>query len=93
MHPARWRFEKASQHLPADIAQSKCSLAIVIIRAAITPSAELYQASLKIWEQVKDKPLKDYEIVVSNYADLLRSLGQVRKAHQLETRARKKRSA
>jgi len=45
-----------------------------------------------MWEQVKDKPLKDYEIVVSNYADLLRSLGEVRKAHQLEVRARKKRS-
>jgi len=30
---------------------------------------------------------------VSNYADLLRSVGQVRKAHQLEVRARKRRSA
>jgi len=34
--------------------------------------------------------VKDYDIVVSNYADLLRSIGQVRKAHQLEVRARKK---
>ena len=38
-----------------------------------------------------DKPPEDYEIVASNYADLLRSIGQVRKANQLEVRARKKR--
>jgi len=47
-------------------------------RGDYAKATELYQASLKMWEQVKDKPLKDYEIVVSNYADLLRSLGQVR---------------
>jgi hypothetical protein len=41
---------------------------------------------------VQEKPSKDYDIVVSNYADLLRSIGQVRKAHQVEVRARKKRS-
>ncbi len=77
----------------ADIAQSKCNLAVVYhSRGDYAKAAELYQASLKMWEQVKDKPLKDYEIVVSNYADLLRSLGEVRKAHQLEVRARKKRS-
>jgi hypothetical protein len=59
-------------------------------RGDYAKAAELYQSSLKSWEQVEDKPSKDYEIVVSNYADLLRSLGQVRKAHQLEVRARKK---
>jgi hypothetical protein len=53
-------------------------------------AAELYRASLKSWE-ASDKPSKDYEIVASNYADLLRSLGHARKAHQVEVRARKKR--
>jgi len=55
-------------------------------------AAEFYRASLKTWEETNGKPSEDYEIVVSNYADLLRSLGQVRKAHQLEIRARKRRS-
>ena len=78
----------------ADIAQSQCNLAVVYhSRGDYTKAAELYQASLKTWEQVQDKPSKEYDIVVSNYADLLRSIGQVRKAHQLEVRARKKRSA
>jgi tetratricopeptide (TPR) repeat protein len=76
----------------ADIAQSKCNLAVVYhSRGDYAKAAELYQSSLKSWEQVEDTPSKDYDIVVSNYADLLRSLGQVRKAHQLEVRARKKR--
>ena len=69
-----------------------CQVEQAILDGDNAKATELYQASLKMWEQVKDKPLKDYEIVVSNYADLLRSLGQVRKAHQLEVRARKKRS-
>ena len=78
----------------ADIAQSKCNLTVVYqSRGDYAKAAELYQSSLKSWEQVQEKPSKDYDIVVSNYADLLRSLGQVRKAHQLEVRARKKRSA
>ena len=34
------------------------------------------------------KPPEDYEIVASNYADLLRSLGKARKANELEERAR-----
>src|SRR5207237_9244961 len=76
----------------ADIAQSKCNLAVVYhSRGDYAKAAELYQSSLKTWEQVQEKPSKDYDIVVSNYADLLRSIGQVRKAHQLEVRARKKR--
>jgi tetratricopeptide (TPR) repeat protein len=74
-----------------DIAQSKCNLAVVYhSRGDYAKAAELYRASLKIWEEVSEKPAKDYEIVVSNYADLLRSVGQVRKAHQLEVRARKR---
>ena len=74
-----------------DIAQSKCNLAVVYhSRGDHAKAAELYRASLKSWE-TSDKPSKDYEIVASNYADLLRSLGHARKAHQVEVRARKKR--
>jgi tetratricopeptide (TPR) repeat protein len=77
-----------------DIAQSKCNLAVVYhSRGDYARAAELYRASLKTWEDANEKPSKDYDIVISNYADLLRSVGQVRKAHQLEVRARKKRSA
>ena len=76
-----------------DIAQSKCNLAVVYhSRGDYAKAAELYRASLKAWENTNEKPSKDYDIVVSNYADLLRSVGQVRKAHQLEVRARKRRS-
>ena len=76
-----------------DIAQSKCNLAVVYhSRGDYVKAAEFYRASLKAWEDGSEKPSEDYEIVVSNYADLLRSLGQVRKANQLEIRARKKRS-
>ena len=38
-----------------------------------------------------EKPSQEYEIVASNYADLLRSLGKARQANQVEERARKKR--
>jgi tetratricopeptide (TPR) repeat protein len=77
----------------ADIAQSQCNLAVVYhSRGEFAKAAEYYQSSLKIWEQLPEGPSKDYEVVVSNYADLLRSLGQARKAHQLEVRARKRRS-
>ncbi|PYK66668.1 MAG: kinesin, partial [Verrucomicrobia bacterium] len=73
-------------------AQSKCNLAVVYhSRGDYAKAAELYRASLKIWEEASGKPSQDYEIVVSNYADLLRSLGQARKAHQLEVHARKRR--
>jgi tetratricopeptide (TPR) repeat protein len=75
-----------------DIAQSKCNLAVVYhSRGDYPKAAELYRASLKSWEEATDTPPEDYEIVAANYADLLRSLGKVRKAHQLETRAKKKR--
>ena len=74
-----------------DIAQSKCNLAVVYhSRGDYAKAAELYRASLKSWEEASGKPSEDYEVVASNYADLLRSLGQARKAHQVEARARKR---
>jgi tetratricopeptide (TPR) repeat protein len=86
--------EKLHPGAHPDIAQSKCNLAVVYhSRGDYAKAAEFYRDSLKIWEEASEKPSQDYEIVVSNYADLLRSLGQVRKAHQLEVRARKRRSA
>jgi tetratricopeptide (TPR) repeat protein len=85
--------EKLHPAAHPDIAQSKCNLAVVYhSRGDYAKAAEFYRDSLKIWEAVSEKPTQDYEIVVSNYADLLRSLGQARKAHQLEVRARKRRS-
>lgn len=75
-----------------DIAQSKCNLAVVYhSRGDFEKAGELYRASLKTWEEQAEKPPRDYEIVASNYADLLRSLGKARKANALEERARKKR--
>src|SRR5213596_4353628 len=75
-----------------DIAQSKCNLAVVYhSNGDYARAAELYRASLKSWEEMTDQPPEDYEIVAANYADLLRSLGKVRKAQQLEARARKRR--
>jgi len=85
--------EKLHPAAHPDIAQSKCNLAVVYhSRGDYAKAAEFYRDSLKIWEAASEKPTQDYEIVVSNYADLLRSLGQARKAHQLEVRARKRRS-
>lgn len=75
-----------------DIAQSKCNLAVVYhSNGDYARASELYRASIKTWEAATDKPPEDYEIVASNYADLLRSLGKARQASQLEERARKKR--
>ncbi len=74
-----------------DIAQSKCNLAVVFhSRGDYARASELYQESLQVWEEAMDKPPADYEIVASNYADLLRALGKARQANQVETRARKK---
>lgn len=74
-----------------DIAQSKCNLAVVYHSRGDYPRAsELYKESLQVWEEATEKPPADYEIVASNYADLLRSLGKAKQAHQIETRARKK---
>ena len=85
--------EKAYPPTHPDIAQSKSNLAVVYhSRGDYARAAELYRASLKNWEEGSERPPEDYEIVASNYADLLRSLGQARKAHQLEIRARKRRS-
>jgi len=84
--------EKVYPATHPDIAQSKCNLAVVYhSRGDYAKAAELYRASLKSWEEASGKPSEDYEVVASNYADLLRSLGQARKAHQVEARARKRR--
>lgn len=75
-----------------DVAQSKCNLAVVYhSRGDYERASELYRASLQTWEEAMAKPPEEYEIVASNYADLLRSLGKARKAQALENRARKKR--
>jgi len=75
-----------------DIAQSKCNLAVVYhSNGDYARASELYRASIKTWEAATDKPPEDYEIVASNYADLLRSLGKARQANQIEERARKRR--
>lgn len=84
--------EKAHPPTHPDIAQSKCNLAVVYHSSGdYSRAAELYRASIKTWEETNDKPPEDYEIVASNYADLLRSLGKARQANQVEERARKKR--
>jgi tetratricopeptide (TPR) repeat protein len=84
--------EKTLPPTHADIAQSKCNLAVVYhSRGDYQRASELYRASLKTWEEATAKPPKEYEVVASNYADLLRSLGEARKAQALEQRARKKR--
>ena len=63
-----------------------------IIRAAITRKRPSFIAHRsQTWEEATEQPPEDYEIVASNYADLLRSLGKARKAQQLEARARKRR--
>lgn len=84
--------EKAFPMSHPDIAQSKCNLAVVYhSKGDYNRASELYRASLKTWEDATTKPPEEYEVVAANYADLLRSLGKARKAHALETRARKKR--
>ena len=86
--------EKIHPPTHSDIAQSKCNLAVVYHSRGDYPRAsELYRASLQAWEEATDTPPADYEVVASNYADLLRSLGKAKQAHQLEVRARKKRRA
>lgn len=84
--------EKVLPPTHSDIAQSKCNLAVVYhSRGEYAKASDLYRASLKTWEEAASKPPADYEIVASNYADLLRSLGKARQANQLEERARKRR--
>jgi tetratricopeptide (TPR) repeat protein len=84
--------EKAHPPTHPDIAQSKCNLAVVYhSNGDYARASELYRASIKTWEEAAEKPPEDYEVVASNYADLLRSLGKARQANQLEERARKKR--
>src|SRR5690349_15500480 len=75
-----------------DIAQSNCNLGVVYhARGDLARASELYRESLRTWDEV-ERPSPDYEIVASNYADLLRSLGKKRKAATVEARARKRRS-
>src|SRR3989440_10799016 len=84
--------EKTLPPAHPDIGQSKCDLAVVYhSRSDYAKAAELYRASLQSWEETTETPPEDYEIVASNYADLLRSLGKVRKAQQLEAQVRKRR--
>jgi tetratricopeptide (TPR) repeat protein len=84
--------EKALPPAHPDIAQSKCNLAVVYhSRGDYGRAAALYKESLQSWEEATETPPEDYEIVASNYADLLRALGKARKAQQLEERARKRR--
>ena len=59
------------------------------IRAAISPALRSHRESLRNWESM-EKPSQDYQIVASNYADLLRSLGKKRKAAAIESRARRR---
>jgi len=83
---------RANPNGHSDIAQSNCNLAVVYhSRGDLARAGELYRESLRVWEDV-EKPSEDYEIVASNYADLLRSLGKRRKAGAIESRARKKRA-
>ena len=82
---------KANPTGRSDIAQSNCNLAVVYhSRGDLKRAGELYRESLRDWEDL-EKPPEDYEIVASNYADLLRSLGKNRKAMAIESRARKRR--
>jgi len=86
--------EKIHPPTHSDIAQSKCNLAVVYHSRGDYPRAsELYRESLQAWEEAMERPPADYEVVASNYADLLRALGKAKQARQLEERARKRRRA
>jgi Tfp pilus assembly protein PilF len=81
---------KANPGSHSDIAQSNCNLAVVYhSRGDFARAGELYRESLREWEELAGRPPADYEIVASNYANLLRSLGKGRKAGSIESRARK----
>ncbi|MGI8821431.1 MAG: tetratricopeptide repeat protein [Chthoniobacterales bacterium] len=84
--------EKVHPATHPDIAQSKCNLAVVYHSRGDYPRAvELYQASLQAWEVAAGKPPADYEVVASNYADLLRTIGKAKQARRVEERAQKRR--
>ena len=75
----------------ADVAQSNCNLAVVYhSRGDYGRAGELYRESLEALEGTSDARSEDYETAVSNYADLLRSLGKTRQAASVISRARKK---
>ena len=89
---ARWPFGR--KFIRRIIPTSRNPSAIwpwFIIRAAITRARPSFTAPRsRRWEETTAKPPKDYEIVASNYADLLRSLGKARKANAARgTRAEK----
>ena len=77
-----------------DIAQSKCNLAVVYHSNGdyARGLGTLPRVDQDLGGRGQEKPPEDYEIVASNYADLLRSLGKARQANQIEERARKKRA-
>ncbi len=84
--------EKLLPPTHSDIAQSKCNLAVVYhSRGDYARASELYKASLHTWEETTKTPPADYEIVASNYADLLRALGKARQANQIEEQVKKRR--
>ncbi len=87
------RKNSSRPRTPTSRNRSATSPSSIIRNGDYARASELYRASLQIWEEATDKPPADYEIVASNYADLLRSLGKAKQAHQVEDRARKKRSA
>ena len=64
-----------------------------IIRAAIMRARASFTAIAQGLGRDVDKPPKDYEIVASNYADLLRSLGKARKAQSRGSKNARGRSA
>lgn len=91
MHQRALAIRQANPKGLSDIAQSHCNLAVVYhARGDLARAGELYRESLRGWEDVEQPPA-DYEIVASNYADLLRSLGKKRKAATIEARVRKRR--
>ena len=87
-----WRSATKPTPTATPISRSpNCNLAVVYhARGDLTRAEELYRESMRGWENVQ-KPPEDYQIVASNYADLLRSLGKKRKAGAIEARARKRR--
>ncbi len=90
-HQRALAIRRRSSNGASDVAQSNCNLAVLYhSQGDLTRASELYRESLRQWEKL-ERPPEDYEIVASNYADLLRSLGKNRRAGAVESRARKRR--
>jgi tetratricopeptide (TPR) repeat protein len=63
---------KANPKANPDLAQSKCNLAVLYhLRGDFDQAGELYRESLRAWEEI-GRPAEDYDIVASNYDELLR---------------------